>query len=89
MDPQSLKDAFASNAIPDFENRSDCKGLAIVTGGSSGMGKAFAMRAATCGMTVVVMDIGTSTFPQLESELKAAGKYTQLKGVLCFSFLYR
>lgn len=62
----------AANAIPGFFTSSAGR-LAIVTGGCSGMGLAFATRAASCGMIPCVLDMDTASFPNVEKELRAAG----------------
>jgi len=63
----------SANAIPDFASRPDCKGLAVVTGGSSGIGRGLAIKAAACGMTVVVLDLTDKQFPEVEDELREVG----------------
>ena len=73
MDDGAIAAALESNSIPGFATRTDCRGVAVITGGSSGMGLAFAKRAATCGMSVVVLDVSTTTFLELEDSLKGLG----------------
>lgn len=71
--PAAEQKALADNAISNFSSRADCKGLAIVTGACSGMGLAFAAKAAAQGMVVVVLDIADGKFAEVEAQLKAAG----------------
>lgn len=67
-----MQSDMQENAIPNFMV-SVKGGLAVVTGGCSGMGLAVATKAATCGMIPVVLDMDTSQFAATEQELKAAG----------------
>lgn len=67
-----MKADQAANAIPGFSTNSKGR-LAIVTGASSGMGLAFATRAASCGMIPCVLDMAVDSFPQLETDLRSAG----------------
>ena len=71
MDSESINTALDYNSISNFTTRSDCKGLAIITGSSSGMGRAFALRAASYGMTVIGMDLKIDL--SLEQECIANG----------------
>ena len=72
MGDAGVKADIAANAIPGFA--ASTKGqVAIVTGGCSGMGLAFATKAAQCGMICVVMDMDAAKFPDTEKALKGAG----------------
>jgi len=67
-----IKNDIQENAIPGF-SQSSKGGLAVVTGGCSGMGLAFATKAAQCGMIPIVLDMDTTKFPQVEQELRKQG----------------
>ena len=62
--PAAEAQALEMNAIPKFATRGDCKGLAIVTGACSGMGLAFARKAATQKMVVVALDLAADKFAE-------------------------
>ena len=51
-----------------FEN-----GVAVVTGGASGLGKAFAEEAARRGMRVVIADVEARTMDGVVGDLRARG----------------
>ena len=55
--------------------------VAVVTGGASGMGRAFANRFAQAGMRVVVADVEEPALDQAVAELQSAG--AKALGVVC------
>ena len=54
--------------MKDFENK-----VAVITGGASGLGRAFANKAATLKMKLVLGDIREEPLQQTVAELKSAG----------------
>ncbi|SVC48564.1 uncharacterized protein METZ01_LOCUS301418, partial [marine metagenome] len=55
--------------------------VAVITGGASGMGRAFANRFAQAGMRVVVADVEEPALDQAVAELRSAG--AEALGVVC------
>ena len=51
------------------------QGLAVVTGGASGIGRALALRAASRGMAVAIADIELTRAEATAAEIVAAGDY--------------
>merc|ERR1719191_821142 len=72
MDEATLKGDLAGNAIPGFATNSK-GGICVVTGCSSGMGLAHALKCAKAGMIVVGTDISPGKFGDVEKELRQAG----------------
>lgn len=60
-----------------MQNFSD--GVAVITGGGSGLGKAFSMAAASRGMKIVIADVQLDTLDKAVSELRERG--TEVIGV--------
>ncbi|MEQ1519156.1 MAG: SDR family NAD(P)-dependent oxidoreductase, partial [Usitatibacteraceae bacterium] len=54
--------------MKDFKNK-----VAVITGGASGLGRAFADKAASLGMKLVLADLREEPLQQAASELRAAG----------------
>jgi len=73
MDTDTITNALASNSLPNFTTNPNCKGLAIITGGSSGIGYSLALRASSLHLTVVILDLNPTTFPTVIADCKNAG----------------
>ena len=63
-----LINLFREKTLKDFENK-----VAVITGGASGLGRAFADKAAALNMKLVLGDIREEPLQQAVTELKSAG----------------